>query len=1115
MNQTLNQLLILLLFLFSFQTIQAQQKFIHPRGLLNAEELTTLRQKVERQPWKDMTMAMRNSAVKMTGAKTKTNQDSSAVARIYAYLYTLSGEKADAETAWKYAEGVLNNPDIFNNPVSRGLTRARLLRDMAETYDLCFNAWSDSQQRMASEKLLYATMTTSSNMGYDANYAIESNWMGVRYGAVLLAALVNDDWNANDKVRSRLLPFEWDANKRLGEHIAVNINPNGWNTESLSYFSYNWTFVAPALIAVQNRIGAERYSIEQNVPNAVNSFWAYSTATVAIPGINNKVMQPDFSDDDPMSSYFLFPIGLRLSPETQKPALLWMLNYLSSPDTWQNDGEQLFYNILWTPENIQPENPAKSGWLTYFDADQGMALFRNRFQDETDIVAGFTATAKRVRGHQGFDNLGFRILGLGSIWAVGAGRTGQVAGHTCLFPITDIANHSGEKGAVGKVLQTHFDDDGSGWMTATGSCLGVASHVRTFHADYSKKSGAEAVFIIIDRSENGKIWRMNSPEFNELTINPDGFTLISPDGARLKAVVFTDSPKLKVTSSKIQYGGDTKDHNRGIAFHGKSYAWTNAIDCTTNGNITVVLTLQPKGKEHPQVIRNIENQITVGGIALNFKENKFTLMKSTYWFINVVFVLLLGFSSCQQKDRKIQAVSSLSIESAPWGVEFNALPPHIDKYPHELNDITFDRIDSLVESASSLGVKWVRLSVNWSNVVDTAGNYHWSKVDQIVNGLYHKKINIALCINGGHKRYTNSKAPVTPEEIQHWRQFAKTLVGRYREKVEHWELWNEPNTVWFWKPYPNATHYVNLMKEFHTIIKAIDPEGKIVGGSLARLDMVFADSLFKQGFGNYIDAFTYHPYNEIPEATIQSVRVSVKTPLWYTESDHSVFRLKELIDSVNPAIRVWQGECGYPSQDNSSGWMGNGPWSPTIQAKWLLRRMLVDLSYNADVINYFSMVEYTTGGNVDEGKGKLNSKGLLQLEKLTTKPAYYAYQNLISVLNGPLKAALSTHYSIKINNEGSFYGVRSKNIKFLDIDNGTGARLLAYWIVWKMQDRTTDASISLTTEKPFIKPVLINLLTGKVNKIHFENDGIEQHLLNVPLGDYPFIITEEENIKTI
>ncbi len=597
-RNTLNTLFLVLFFTI---TGVCQVVFTHPRGLISREEIKLLREKIQNEPFRTMFSKLKESANRMALKEEKSVSDSSALSRIYAYNHLLSGQKSDAEKAWKYASGVLKNHEYFNNPVSRGLNRATLLRNLSETYDLCYNSWPENRCREVSEKLLFATMTTASNMGYDANYAIESNWMGVRYGAVLLAALVNDDWNANDKLKSRLLPFEWDANKRLGEHNAMNINPSGWNTESLSYFSYNWSFVAPALIAWQNRIGAARYSIDQNLPNAVNSLWAYSTASVAIPGINGKVMQPDFSDDDPMSSYFLYPIGLRLFPEKQKPALLWMLKYLSGTDTWVHDAEQLFYNILWTPENIQSENPAKSGWLTFYDADQGLALFRNRFQDGNDIVAGFTATAKRMRGHQGYDNLGFRILGLGSIWAVGAGRTNQVAGQTCLFPLSNIANHSGEKGAVGKVIVTHFDNDGSGSMTATGSCMGVANHVRTFQAGYSKKSGAEAVFIITDRSENGKIWRMNSPEFNNLKMNPDGFTLVSPDGAELKAVVFTDAAQLKVTSSKIYYGGNTKVHNKGIEYHGKSYAWTNAIDCNTKGNITVALTLQPKGKTHPQV----------------------------------------------------------------------------------------------------------------------------------------------------------------------------------------------------------------------------------------------------------------------------------------------------------------------------------------------------------------------------------------------------------------------------------------------------------------------------------------------------------------------------------
>ncbi len=598
----------------------SQPTFEHPRGLLTKGEQTKVRQKVQTEPFKYMFNKLTESAKRMAQKEEKTISDSSALSRMYAYNYLLSEKKVDAELAWRYAEGVLNNPSIFNNPVSRGLNRATLLRNLAETYDLCYNGWPENRCREVSEKLFFATMTTASNMGYDANYSIESNWMGIRYGAVLQASIVNDDWTANENMPSRLLPFEWDAGKRVVDHMAANILSNGWNSESLSYFSYNWSFIAPALIAWQNRIGTSNVSLEKIAPKALNALWGYSTASVSIPGISGKLMQPDFSDDDPMGSYYLYPVGLRLFPEKQKPALLWMLNYLNGPDTWEKESEQLLYNILWTPENLDPVNPEKLGWLTYYDADQGLALFRNKFQDEKDIVAGFTATAKRVRGHQGFDNLGFRILGLGSIWAVGAGRTGQISGQSCLFPGEVISEATEGNKTMGKVVKTQFEADGSGRMTASGSCLNVTDHVRTFLVDYSKKSGAEAVFIVTDRSANGKIWRMNSPEFNKLTMDKDGFTLVAPNGARMKATVFTDATKPMVSSSKIHYGGDTKEHNSGISYQGKSYAFTNAIDCKTNGKITVVFTLQPKGKEDPSVRKQSADTITIGGINYRTKD---------------------------------------------------------------------------------------------------------------------------------------------------------------------------------------------------------------------------------------------------------------------------------------------------------------------------------------------------------------------------------------------------------------------------------------------------------------------------------------------------------------
>lgn len=479
----------------------------------------------------------------------------------------------------------------------------------------------------------------------------------------------------------------------------------------------------------------------------------------------------------------------------------------------------------------------------------------------------------------------------------------------------------------------------------------------------------------------------------------------------------------------------------------------------------------------------------------------------------IIAIILVSILSCNKPKMIIKPQSSMVIQEAPWGVEFNAFTPHVDRYPDELENVSEGRIDSLLELACELGVKWVRLSVNWSNLVDTSGNYHWQKMDQIVNGLGSKKIEIALCINGGHIRYTEAHAPVTPEEIVFWKEFAGQLIKRYKGKVSHWELWNEPNTVWFWKPRPKAEEYFALMKEFHAMMTELDPGAKIIGSSLARLDLVFADSLFQLGIGKYIDAISYHPYNEFPEAILNPVKVPVKTPVWYLESDHSIGRLIEMVDSVNPAIELWQAECGYPSRDNSSGWMGNGPWSPVIQAKWLLRRMFTDISYNASMISYFCLVDYSLNRNIDEGKGNVNSKGLLNLNTLSPKPAYKAYQNLISLLNGRLKAKMSNDYTLEIASEGSFYNIKSKNLRFVDIQNESGNKFLAYWIAWRMQDKVDNACFSVHSKTSFREPVLVNLMTGDFSKIEFiMKDGV-QELLRLPLADYPFVVAEAESLK--
>ena len=76
--------------------------------------------------------------------------------------------------------------------------------------------------------------------------------------------------------------------------------------------------------------------------------------------------------------------------------------------------------------------------------------------------------------------------------------------------------------------------------------------------------------------------------------------ITAPNGATLKAKV-VGKKKVQVYTSQVRYGGSTKVRNPGIGFGHRSYAFSKAIDIACDGDITVVITLQPIGKAHPKI----------------------------------------------------------------------------------------------------------------------------------------------------------------------------------------------------------------------------------------------------------------------------------------------------------------------------------------------------------------------------------------------------------------------------------------------------------------------------------------------------------------------------------
>lgn len=465
-------------------------------------------------------------------------------------------------------------------------------------------------------------------------------------------------------------------------------------------------------------------------------------------------------------------------------------------------------------------------------------------------------------------------------------------------------------------------------------------------------------------------------------------------------------------------------------------------------------------------------------------------------------IVLMACLACSNARANVAGAMALGGQTpeSPWGVEFNPLPPHSNLYPGDWHgEALAEEIEVLADRAAGLGISWVRFSVNWSTVeARRGGEYDWSYLDASLTALRKRRIAAVLCLHGGHAAHTKAESIRGEKELQAWGDLVETMVRRYRDQVRDWEIWNEPNTIWFWKPEPNAAEYAQCVQLGSRIIRRLDPEAKVVAGSLARLDMGFAKALLDLHSARDFDALSFHPYNEMPEANLRIIKVPVHTPLQYAPADHTISELRALTGRTG--LELWQAECGYPSAAGGHGWQGNGPWGEAIQAKWVLRRGLVDRACALPVSSYFALREYRLGR-------RLNTKGLLREGSLEPKPAYHAYRRLAALLRTRLSVAAAAPKVTRMLSQGVFSGAGKDDVLCFTFQDENQRRFSAYWLPWRMQEIIRRGEIELTLDG-WKDPVLVDLLEGDVRPVSSSGAGAAR----LPLTDYPLLIAERSSL---
>jgi hypothetical protein len=235
----------------------------------------------------------------------------------------------------------------------------------------------------------------------------------------------------------------------------------------------------------------------------------------------------------------------------------------------------------------------------------------------------------------------------------------------------------------------------------------------------------------------------------------------------------------------------------------------------------------------------------------------------------------------------------------------------------------------------------LRINLAWGSVQSAPdAPYNWGHYDGVIGQAAKNGIRVLATAYSSPAWAEPSPeyAPVGPR-LPQFEDFVRAAVQRYgsngtfwkdnpdlpKMPIVDWQAWNEPNSPLFWKPAPDASKYLELLRGFDSAIHGADPDARILLGGLFRTPTggipmtTFLSQLYRGGARGLFDALAVHPYANTPDNAIASVEDA-----------------RRIMDRFNDReASLWITEVGWASAGQPSGLTVG----PARQAEYLTRTL--------------------------------------------------------------------------------------------------------------------------------------------------------------------------------
>jgi O-antigen ligase len=215
------------------------------------------------------------------------------------------------------------------------------------------------------------------------------------------------------------------------------------------------------------------------------------------------------------------------------------------------------------------------------------------------------------------------------------------------------------------------------------------------------------------------------------------------------------------------------------------------------------------------------------------------------------------------------------------------------------------------------GLSWIRQTFPWSQIEPEHGQYEWGTWDRIVQNSDDLGL---IAVLDTAPLWAASSITNPPTSTLQFANFARALALRYGDRIDYYQIWDEPNLGDRWRGEVNPVEYAEMLRQARDAIKQVDPTATIVLAGLAPTvevskanlaDWLFLRRLYEAGARDLFDVVAGKPYGFDTAPDDHRIDPNI------LNFQHLVLMREEMEQHGDAGKALWASQFGWNTAENS------------------------------------------------------------------------------------------------------------------------------------------------------------------------------------------------------